>query len=165
MDRRVLSLAIPFTISIAPWCILIWPFFIHIPGWEPEGYALLATLIEMLSFILTGPITGFILSVLLRSGAMRFRRYTVLFLLISLPTLALAVFTGGISFVFIPQEGCNGDPCRIGMGVISIVIYVVYLAVMYRQAKAGPIHAAIAAITLIAISSALVIAKSPHGFL
>jgi hypothetical protein len=161
MDKRVHFIAIPLAISISPWCMLIWPLLIHLPGWEPEGYALLAMFVGMLSFVLTGPITGFILSVLLRNGAMRFRRYAALFLLISLPTLVFSVFSGGISFVFIPQGFCDG-PCWSAKGIVSMAIDVVYLAVMYWQARAGPVRAAIAAVMLIAISSALVIAKSPR---
>ena len=87
----LLVLLVPFALSCAPW--LLAALFLMVPSnpnsySDAEGAVYALAFCGALSFIGTGPLTGLMLSLLMRADNVGFLKFVGLFWLIALPALS-----------------------------------------------------------------------------
>ncbi len=152
-------LLVPFAVSCAPWLWLA-VFFIlpsnpNSTDAEGAGYVLLFS--GALSFIGTGPLTGLMLSLLMRTERVTFLKFAGLFWLVALPVLSFECVVPGTSFlpIYLTNERWSEKFMNVDMiysSVEAVAWYAVCLAVLYPLARRGVVATAVGFAVLVVTS-------------
>ncbi len=157
---RILLL-VPFALSCSAW-LFSFAVFHNASNSDLEGDYYIVGFFGALSFIGTGPLTGLMLSLLMRAERVAFLKFAGLFWFIALPVLSFETLALGTSIFPLPFFVGNGPATvaihveMIRAAVEAVVWYAIHLAVLYPIVKRGVAATAKGAALLVVSSSVFI---------
>jgi hypothetical protein len=155
MNRKPLflwlrSLAVPLSVSAAPW-ILLYALLRNPADGGLDGVYLAAGAMGLLSYVVAAPIAGFLLAILMHIYPLRFWQFFALVLLSGSPALAFQIF-----FAF-SEPGFYGGGNPWFIIVALCLAFGAFAAILYPRARAGIRLALVTGAWLTVISVALIL--------
>lgn len=142
IGRAILSVLIPLAVSSMAWVFGI-VLLSHTSGEDLEGFYYVTTFVGGFCFVVTGPLTGIMLSRPIYNRQISFWPFLALFVAIALPILSYQVvaYSSSILGAFAiggPWTDRNIDSQYIQTAVLGFVWYLLYAVILYVQARRGP---------------------------
>jgi hypothetical protein len=150
----------PLVVSFLPWITLLAISASRSRPEYMEGDAFLMIYASILAFVVVGPLTGVMLSVIMRVRAVDCEAFARIFLLVALPLLcSQALIYGGSAFSAFFFPSANQIIDVVFGGLVATSFYVLMSVILYAFAKRGVAATVFAAIGLTTLSVAILVGQ------
>ncbi|HET6275374.1 MAG TPA: hypothetical protein VFE16_05465 [Candidatus Cybelea sp.] len=130
-----LRLIAPIVISVTPWVITLGAFVFHS---DSESAIWLSGAIGIVSFFVTGPLTGLVLSRSVRDGMMKFPAFAALLFLVGLPSMSFQVvsYSASLLSAFMIAPSVEKPTAFLIEGsFLAVAFYLIYAVVGYWRSN------------------------------
>jgi len=153
MKAPWIVLLCPFLVSIIPWIVTVLLLGRATPQQLEAGYYV-TTLVGAVSFVVTAPLAGVCLSLLMRRTRLGLGKFAALFYAVSFPVLAFesVAYSSSLIPALLPSLRTVESLSEVvaWSSLVSILIYALYLVVFYQLARLSVrVTAAVAGLVII----------------